>query len=195
MGVTARALVLFTVAAGLVASRVTLRNWGATKGECRAVLPGDEQVADPATSITRAVTVSAPAANVWPVLMQLWADHAQSAQLHVDDRVTLIRPGSLGSAEALTLRVSRIEPGQSLVLFEDMFHTVWSFHVLPLGVDQCRVLSRSRAPRAHGLARLADELLEPFAFVMTRRMLLGIRNRAERGVLSTPAAPAPTSAA
>ena len=48
--------------------------WGATDDEVRTPLPGDELVPDPADQATRAVTVGADAADVWPWIVQLGAD-------------------------------------------------------------------------------------------------------------------------
>jgi hypothetical protein len=50
--------------------------WGASEEEVRAVLPGDELVADPATQSTRGITVDAPPEQVWPWVVQLGADRA-----------------------------------------------------------------------------------------------------------------------
>jgi hypothetical protein len=59
----------------------------------------------------------------------------------------------------------------------------WLFFVEPLGDTRCRVISRFRAACSKDLAtRLAfgPTLLEPLGFAMDRRMLLGIKQRAER---------------
>jgi hypothetical protein len=56
----------------------------------------------------------------------------------------------------------------------------WTFVVRPVGPEATRLLSRTRydySPLAEGLA--LRMLLEPVQFLMERRMLLGIRNRAE----------------
>src|SRR4051812_2968043 len=45
--------------------------WGATDVEVAAPLPGDELLADAHDVSTRAVTVNAPAAAVWPWLQQI----------------------------------------------------------------------------------------------------------------------------
>jgi len=45
--------------------------WGATCDEVVRPLPGDDLVANPLYVTTRAITVSAPAAAVWPWLVQL----------------------------------------------------------------------------------------------------------------------------
>lgn len=196
-------------AALLVAARRTLRNWGATKAECRAELPGDECVPDPATVITRAVTVEAPANEVWQWLVQIGqnrggmysyqgienllgldihnADRIQPEwqQLSEGDQIWLVRPGWLGIAGGLALTVFEVVEGRSIVLFEKPWHAVWSFHIHPLSASRCRLISRSRAPRGHGFARLAGELVDPVTLVMTRKMLLGIKARAERSASQT----------
>jgi hypothetical protein len=67
------------VAAGLtaagVAAWVVLRPrmvfWGATDDEVARTLPGDDLVAAPLYATTRAITVHAPAADVWPWVVQL----------------------------------------------------------------------------------------------------------------------------
>jgi hypothetical protein len=45
--------------------------WGATDAEVAAAYPGDELTPDARNVATRAITVNAPAANVWPWLQQI----------------------------------------------------------------------------------------------------------------------------
>jgi hypothetical protein len=47
------------------------RRSGATTGEAREALPGDEYVDSPDWAATRAVTITAPPPRVWPWLLQL----------------------------------------------------------------------------------------------------------------------------
>ena len=51
--------------------RPRLRTWGATAGEGAAALPGDRIVPRPRLQHTRAVTIRATAAEVWPWLVQM----------------------------------------------------------------------------------------------------------------------------
>jgi hypothetical protein len=70
--------------------------------------------------------------------------------------------------------------------------STWLFYVEPLGAERCRVISRFRAACSTDLTtRLAfgPTLIEPLGFAMDRRMLLGIKARAERA--HAPPAPAP----
>ena len=56
---------------------------------------------------------------------------------------------------------------------------MWSFHIVRTDGDSCRLISRSRTARNRSSARWASELVDPLTSVMTRRMLLGIKARAE----------------
>jgi hypothetical protein len=65
------------VALGLAASAAVerwSRRWRGTDVECRMDLPGDDLVPRPDARITRAVTIDAPPAAVWPWLVQIGAD-------------------------------------------------------------------------------------------------------------------------
>jgi hypothetical protein len=77
-----------------------------------------------------------------------------------------------------------VEPGRAIVLREQPpqqpWDAVWSFHVVPLGPGRCRLVSRGRSAPVSGAARLAAPLMEPVTLAMTRKMLLGIKQRAER---------------
>jgi len=50
------------------------QRWGATEEERAVSLPGDELVAEPATQLTRAITIDASPDRVWPWIVQLGAD-------------------------------------------------------------------------------------------------------------------------
>jgi hypothetical protein len=73
----------------------------------------------------------------------------------------------------------------------------WLFLVEPLGDARCRFISRYRVDSSPDLVTRLESgpaLLEPVGFAMDRRMLLGVKQRAEtaRGQTMVPtAAPAP----
>jgi hypothetical protein len=170
-------------------------------------LSGDELVPEPADSSTLAIDVDAPVETVWPWLVQLgqdrggmysydWlenllglrihsADHVEERwqRLAAGDRVRLVREGWLGLREGLALSVALVDPPRSLVLREAPPETpwdaAWSFHVLPRGSVHSRLVSRGRSSAPHGLGRIATAAMEPVTLVMTRKMLLGIKERAE----------------
>src|SRR4051794_28841535 len=58
------------------ALRPWMYRWGATDDEVTAKLPGDELIAATGPSTTRAVTIDAPVADVWPWLVQIGEDRA-----------------------------------------------------------------------------------------------------------------------
>lgn len=57
--------------AGLYGLRWLGERGGATDGEARAALPGDDLVPAPTLQTTHAVTIDAPAAAIWPWLVQM----------------------------------------------------------------------------------------------------------------------------
>jgi hypothetical protein len=73
-GRVALGLVVLVGAAGLtyrLVDRGWADRWGATDPELRTPMPGDQLVRQPIFDSTRAVTIHAPAADVWPWLVQL----------------------------------------------------------------------------------------------------------------------------
>jgi hypothetical protein len=169
--------------------RPWLLHWGATAEERSKTLPGDELVDRPGIQTTRAVTVEAPVEQVWPWLAQIgqdrggfysyeWLENLAGCNMRNADRVhsewqqrrvgetVLLHPAS-------GLKLVRFDP--PLVY---AFEGGWYF-VLEQEDGRTRVLARGRYQR--GLVSVAyGLLLEIPHFVMERKMLLGIKERAER---------------
>jgi hypothetical protein len=191
----------------LYAGRRYFRNWGATKEEAQMVLPGDELIEEPATQTTEAEWINAPAARVWPWLLQLGQDrgglysysllenlvglhirnadgiHPAWAQLAPGDSVRLVPKGWMGLCDGVTMTVAGLEPERSLVLRGSPLPSgrdaVWSFHIAPSGKDRCRLLvrRRTRVRRRRDLVEI--ELAGPITALMTRGMLRGIKSRVQ----------------
>lgn len=85
-----------------------------------------------------------------------------------------MRPG-----EALVLKMANVEAGRPLRRDEELrWEFLWTFALHPLGVTRTRLLVRERVAFGSPVTRA---LMSPFglvSFVMTRRMMLGIRTRA-----------------
>jgi hypothetical protein len=162
-------------------------------------MPGDIYVHRASYSATLAVTVGAPPEDIWPWLVQMgyrrgglysydWLDRLfgyldrpsavailpEFQRLKVGDEIPMGR-GSGFPVQAIT-------PRQSLVLAGagDDFAWVWQFGLYPAHGGRTRLISRNavRVPTTIG-AWLFMRAIEPAAFVMTRKMLLGIKRRAE----------------
>jgi len=178
------------VAAYAGAIRPWLRDLGATRGERRMPLPGDEQVPEPAVQGTRAITISAPPERVWPWVAQIgqdrggfysweWAENLAGCRMRNADRIhPEWQHREVGETVylhwATGVPVSRFDPPEVLAL------KGWgAFVVRPAPDGGTRLLARSRRPR--GLGEIPYVLLIelPHA-VMEWAMLHGIRCRAER---------------
>jgi hypothetical protein len=185
-------------------------SWGSTAAELRAELPGDELAPAPDYQVQHAVTIAAPAEEVWPWLAQIGQDragfysysslenlvglrirnaeaiHPEWQDIHAGSFVHAVPPGWLGGRFDRTggWRVARVDPGRALVL-----ETWGAFVLLPVDDQTTRLVIRSRgraAPSAAdaALAPVGAMLFEPIHFLMQRRMMLGIKERAERPRLS-----------
>lgn len=169
--------------------RPWMLRWGATDEEVRKPLPGDELVPRPGVSSTRAISVNAPVEMVWPWLAQIGQDrggfysyawlenlagcHMRNAD-HVHPEWQRRTVGEVVKLHPLTgCKVAAFEPNHALVL------EGWgAFVVEPQDALHSRVILRSRVPR--GWPTVFDVLLiELPHFIMERKMLHGIKERAE----------------
>ena len=178
--------------------------WGATDEEIAAPLPGDELMDHAAAN--HAITIDAPPEAVWPWLVQIgqdkggfysytWLENAVLAHIHNADTVhpewQELREGDfirLASkrvyGDAPLLRVEAIETNHYLVL------EGWGAFVLqPLEGNKTRVIIRSHGHRRSLLTRVINFVFfEPAHFIMQRKMLLGLKSRAEKAFLKAAAA-------
>ncbi len=173
--------------------------WGATGKEAARELPGDELLPEPDVVTTRAVTVHAPAAAIWPWLVQMgpgrggvysydWIDNLFGLAVHSTDQILpQFQDLKVGDAQQLgahgaVLRVAALDPQRSLVLRSDDGNWIWAF-ALRQHLFGTRLISRNRIAVAGAsmAARAAYRyLMEPGSLIMERKMLLGIKQRAER---------------
>jgi hypothetical protein len=115
--------------------------------------------------------------------------HPEWQDLVAGDRVVVVPPGRMGMPDGYAFRVDEVEPPHHLVLRqtppEHPWNAVWTFTIEPRPGGRSRLVSRSRAERQHGMpgvvAAVAGWVMEPVVVLMTRRMLLGIAERAGPG--------------
>lgn len=172
------------------------RRWGATDDEVAAPMPGDDLLRADAPSTTRAVTVRATPDQVFPWLLQIgfgrggWYSYDRIdndgrpsveridwalQHLAVGDRIEMM-PG-FGPV------VKEIEPGRHIVSGGEA--DSWCVQVRP-GPGGTRLISRWRQDWPKGFGTWAwATIADPGAFIMERKMLLRLRELAER-VASTP---------
>ena len=184
--------------------------WGSTRAELRAELPGDDLVPNAHYTIQHAVTINAPPQDVWPWLVQLgqdrggfysydWLERSFGDDIRNTDRIhpewQTLKPGDLVRATQpdylgglfgpnLGWKVERVEPNQVLILGG------WGAFVLKRSNEATRLIVRTRGAGEPNvvLAPLGLLMLEPAHFIMERRMLLGIKERAERSSSASPVA-------
>jgi hypothetical protein len=178
--------------------------WGASAAERDAPLPGDELVPDPDLVATRAIGIRAAAADVWPWVVQLGQgrggfysydvlENLVGCEIHSADRIVPewqeVRAGDeVRLHPEVPLEVASVEPGSSLVLRGGVpvgetpapYDFTWTFALLPATGGGTRLVVRERYAYRRRWAPLLVEPVEAVSFLMTQKMLRGIRARAER---------------
>jgi hypothetical protein len=202
-------ILLLGAAIYVVVARPPINQWGAADREHQATWPGDHLVAQPSFVWTNAITIQAPAARIWPWLVQLgqgrgglysydWLENLIGCDVHSSDRIL---PGFQHSLQVgdRVIRMARYAPCAPVALFEreralvlgDIKDTheelaagharsSWAFILEPVDPGSTRLLIRCRGNSL--MARLQG----PVQFVMQRKMMLGIKQRAEGCLLLQP---------
>jgi hypothetical protein len=203
-------LVLGIVALGVIYAFV-IRPWhlqrGSTKEEVRRSLPGDDLVLNPKFVWNQAITIHAPAAEVWPWLVQIgnqragwysWDsihrllgvagcvdDDRRSANriipelqnLKVGDEIRMM-PEDMG---APGYAVVSIEPDRALVThIDDENGASWVWVLDPIDAETTQLITRFRQTWPPGPMGLAFWIADELgSLVMTPKTLSGIKKRAE----------------
>jgi hypothetical protein len=175
--------------------RRPILTWGATTEEAKSRLPGDELLEEADGVSTRAITIDAPAAAVWPWLAQMgpsprggaytydWIENLLGLDMHSVDRVLpeFQHPqvGDTIGLGANRMRMERVESAHVLAWRSEDGNWVWTF-VLEEHDGTTRLISRNRFRQPKLAARIGMLPMEPGSLLMERRMLRGIKERAER---------------
>ncbi len=177
--------------------------WGTSDEELQRPMPGDDEIQRPLYATTRAVTINAEPADIWPWLVQMgyqrgglysydWLDRLFRILDHpsADRIIPEFQHLQVGDVIPLgagpSWPVKALEPNQSLlILLRDPqnpeFGLTWVWALYSLDERNTRLVSRvrGRLPLTLGGVFMLL-LLEPTGFIMERKMLLGIKRRAER---------------
>jgi len=206
-GISGAAIMLFELFTPFL--RRARSHWGIDEALARRDYPGDQFVPEPRWSWTHGIEIDAPAQDVWPWVAQLGADRAgfysyqwleNLAGCELRNAETVHPEWEVRSGDSLLLHpnaprlpVASIERGRYFVVHapadgparaanKPWVEVSWLFLVEPLTDRRCRFISRYRASSSDDLGtRLAfgPTLVEPVGFAMDRRMLFGVKARAE----------------
>jgi hypothetical protein len=177
--------------------RERVLNWGATADEASRRLPGDDLLPDADIVATRAIRIDAPPSAVWPWIVQMgpgragaytydWIENLFGLNMHSADRIhpewqQLAVGDVLRSADRPGMRVEVLDPERVLTTRSEAGDWVWIFALTPDG-GGTRLISRNRISMQGAAAgqQLGMLVMEPGSLIMERKMLLGIKQRAER---------------
>ncbi len=205
-----RAAVASAAVIGSVAATYTLAvrpwqlRWRATDEERGSSLAGDDLIPKRDLIATRAITVHAVADQVWPWIAQLGQgrggfysydvlENLVGCEIHSADRLVPewqdIKVGDqVKLAPEVGLGVIVVEQGRALVLRGGVpmgtapppYDFTWAFVLREQPDGTTRLLVRERYAYTRRWAAFLVEPVAVVSFVMTQRMLRGIRDRAEQ---------------
>lgn len=196
--------------------RAERSRWGLDAQDAHRSYPGDQLVASPRWGWTHAIEIERPCEQVWPWIAQLGADRGGFYSYQWLENVAgcdrrnaeaIHTEWALREGDAMRLHpampplaVAGLERGRWFVVHapadanarakgEPWAAVSWLFFIEPLGPGRCRLVSRYRCATSDDLptrARLGAALVEPIGFAMDRRMLQGVKSRAERAAAKRP---------
>jgi hypothetical protein len=188
------------LSAYLFAVRPWHLRWGATYEEVRGFLPGDELVPNATQTATHAITINAPVKDVWPWLVQIgqtrggfysytWLENMVGCRMRNADRIAPEwQELKVGDEVWLypsvpPLPVLIYESERAIVLGSNTKSPgTWGFYLKELDGNTTRLIMRGRGELKPTLSSWLIQyvVFEPAHFIMERKMMLGIKERAER---------------
>lgn len=169
--------------------------WGATGREADRRLPGDGVVQRADFVATQAITIHAAPDQVWPWLVQIGSGRAgwysydrldnagvpsaaeilpELQQRKAGDLVPMVAGRDIGAW------VKELEPDQRMLWWDQKGEYSWEWLLEPAEAGT-RLVSRLRATRHPWTRRMLYEVVATNGdIIMTRKMLCGIKTRAER---------------
>lgn len=189
--------------------------WGASVEDLARKLPGDELVRYAKWEFTHAITIYAPESEVWGWLVQIGADRGglysyemlenlAGCKIHNAEQI-ISKYQHLKAGDEIKIHpkapgmnVAAVERGHYILVHNDnrqegvrsYINMTWLWYLDAINATTTRLISRSRndySPELVNKLSMGTLLVEPISFVMERKMLLGIKERAERHWLSEPA--------
>lgn len=171
------------------AYRPWARTWGATDVEVRRPMIGDDVVRRPTYAATRAITIEATPAEIWPWIVQMGYGRAgfyswdgidnnavPSAERIIPEYQDLQTGDLLRMSGDSYAHVAALKPAAHLLLVFEQERSSWAWELHAVDARRTRLVTRLRIRTQQLRSWL---VLDVFEIVMTRRHLLGIKRRAE----------------
>jgi hypothetical protein len=189
--------------------------WGASSYDLKRDLPGDDLVPLAKWQFTHAITVFAPAPEVWGWLVQIGVgrgglysyeglENLAGCNIHNAEQIIpkfqhlkagdeiKIHPKAPG------MKVAEVETGHYILVHNDnrqdgahpYINMTWVWYLDVIDATTTRLISRNRndySPEIANKLLMGPLLIEPISFVMERKMLLSLKERAETHWMSQPA--------
>jgi len=196
-------------AAGFTTYRAVIPMRGSTPEEISRALPGDEQVPDPDLVWNHAVTIHAPAEQVYPWLIQMGDSRAAFYSITFIENAFCALSGECRYVNADKIHPEWQNPARGVqgmimdyMVINDTrpgeyvlagaapklgLNWTWLWSVQPVDGGTSRLIVRHRIAYPPGVPPFVMETVFNAGYVMERAMLLGIRARAE-GRIPPPAA-------
>ena len=169
--------------------------WGARDDEIVRPMPGDKVVDRPSFNATRAVTIDAPAKNIYPWIVQMGVNRAgwysydlldnlgrQSAKtilpqyqhIEVGDIIPMSPDGKQG------MLVKDFRENEWILWGDESDNTSWVWGIYPEGDSRSRLVTRVRVKYTWLSPAILFNLIVEFCDIwMMRKCMLGIKDRAE----------------
>ena len=190
--------------------RAARSHWGLDADVAARTYPGDDLVPQPRWSWTHGIEIAAPAEALWLWVAQLgaeragfysyqWLENLVGCEVRNAERIHPEWQAKKGDSFRLhpkmpALQIAELIPGQALLAYgapdvqaqaagKPWVAVTWLFFIESLGAARSRLISRYRCATSDDLASqlsLGQTFIEPIGFAMDRRMLLGIKERAEQ---------------
>ena len=172
--------------------------WGATDDDVMLSMPGDELIEKPTFNVTRAITIHARPEEVWPWIVQIGYGRAGFYSYDL-----LLFPANGPSADRIIPQLQNIEigiwiPMSGKVTEETAFHVLavernrwmlwnkaastWAWKLIPVDEESTRLIIRLKCHYRWARLTIVTDLIlmEIGDFPMMRKLMLGIKQRAER---------------
>ncbi len=171
--------------------------WGATDEEVKLPMPGDELIEMPTFNVTRAITIRARPEEIWPWIVQIGygragfysydlldnlgkpsADCIIPELQHIEVGTWIPMSGKV--SEETAFRVVAFEPNRWMLW--NKAASTWSWKLIPIDDESTRLIIRLKCYYRWARPTIVTDLIlmEIGDFPMMHRLMLGIKQRAEK---------------